>query len=117
MARPNGEEAKKAIVADVMELTEAFKGQRFSITGHLGLSRPEVVKLIERAGGQFDKEPRWGTTYLITNQDWTARTAKPGSSKKLEAARAWGTKVITEQQFYDMLFERGKAPGDGAGTF
>lgn len=108
MARPNSEQANMAVVAEVMEVTGAFKGKSFSITGHLGRPRDEIVKLIEKAGGTFDKEPRWGTTYLITNKDWNKdSTVRAGASRKLLKARSNGVKIISEDLFYQMLIENG----------
>ncbi|HEY8095899.1 MAG TPA: BRCT domain-containing protein [Methylobacter sp.] len=104
MARPNSEGAQKAIVAEVMEITDAFKGKRFSITGHLGLPRKEIVELIQRAGGFFDSEPKFGTNYLITNPDWSAKTIKSGTSRKLELARQNGIQIISEDHFFHMLY-------------
>lgn len=104
MARKNSEEAAIATVAQVLEVTGALKGLSFSITGHLGLPRDEVVKIIETAGGEFHKAPTWNTKYLVTNNDWNAgSTVKAGTSRKLEAARRNGTKVITERELYDMI--------------
>jgi len=96
-----------ATVIEVMEVTDAFSGKSFSITGHLGRKREDVVKIIETAGGTFHKQPEWGTTYLITNSDWTARTVRKGASKKLLRALERGTKIISEAEFYDMLCTHG----------
>lgn len=93
---------------DIMEVTNAFKGKRFSITGHLGRPRPEIVAIIERAGGIFDEKPKWGTNFLITNADWTAKTVKPGKSLKFQEAQRNGVKIISEAEFYKMLVENGE---------
>jgi len=104
MARPNSEQASTAVVLDVMEITNVLKGEAFSITGHLGLPRNQVIELIEKAGGIFHKSPQWNTKYLITNRDWNAdSTIAPGTSRKLEAARAKGTKIISEKTLYKMI--------------
>jgi NAD-dependent DNA ligase len=105
-----------ATVIEVMEVTGAFTGKRFSITGHLGRKREDIVKIIETAGGHFDKQPEWGTHYLITNKDWTARTVKQGASKKLLRAQERGTKIISEQAFYDMLCAEGETAASAEGT-
>lgn len=107
MARLKSEMADMAVVAEIMEVTNAFKGKRFSITGHLGRPRNEIAALIEKAGGVFEKEPRWGTTYLITNQDWSAETVVSGASRKLLKAKQNGVKILSEKAFYDMLIANG----------
>jgi len=94
------------LAAEVMEAgseTKPLRGKSFSITGHLSKRREDIVALIVQAGGRFDKSPSFGTTYLITNMDWTAGTENPGQSKKLAAARRGGTKIISESEFLSML--------------
>lgn len=112
MARKN-ERTNTLIVAEVMEAgaeEKILKGKSFSITGHLAQPRNTIVQLIENAGGRFDKTPSWGTNYLITNADWnTGSTVESGRSKKLIAAQRNGTKIISEQQFLDMLTAPGSA--------
>jgi NAD-dependent DNA ligase len=102
MARVN-EFTDLATVVEIMEVENSLKGKSFSITGHLGRPRHEIVKIIESAGGRFDKSPGWGTRYLITNQDWTKGTINGSKSNKLRKAEREGVKIITEAQFYDML--------------
>ncbi len=112
MARKN-DRPDVVVVAEVMEAgaeTKPLKGKSFSITGHLSRPRDNIVALIEQAGGRFDKTPSFGTTYLITNQDWSEGTVH-GVSKKLQKARSNGTKVLTEQQFLDLLMKEPPMPG------
>lgn len=95
-----------AIVAEVLEAgaeEKIFRGKSFSITGHLSRPRPAMVALIEQAGGTFNKEPSWGTTYLITNMDWTAATVDPKASRKFEKARQNKVTIISEETFLNML--------------
>lgn len=94
-----------ATILEVMEPEpEILRGKSFSISGHLGKPRAEIIRLIESAGGVFHKSPTWGTTFLISNLDWNkGSTCSFGISRKLEAARRNGTKVITEAQFFSML--------------
>lgn len=102
-------------VVEVMEVTNAFRGKSFSITGHLGRKRDDIVKIIEQAGGTFHKAPDWGTTYLITNRDWNAgSTTRPGASRKLLKAQRNGTKIITEEEFCNMLIAAGETAADAA---
>lgn len=79
---------------------QIFRGKSFSITGHLSRPRPAVVALIEQAGGRFDKEPACGTTYLITNADWSGDQA---TSKKFQKALGLGIKLLKEEDFLRML--------------
>ena len=105
MAR-NNDHTGLALVAEVMEAgaeSKPFKGKSFSITGHLGQPRAKIVQLIEQAGGRFDESPKWGTTYLITNLDWTAGTVKGSASKKLQAAKDNRVTIISEAKFFEML--------------
>lgn len=95
-------------VVEVMEVTEAFRGKSFSITGHLGRKRDDIVSIIETAGGSFHKQPDWNTTYLITNRDWTAETVRNGASKKLIRAQERGTKIISEATFCNLLIAHGE---------
>lgn len=97
-------------LAEVHEVLEpdgtTLKGKSFSITGHLGKPRKQIVSLIEAGGGEFHKEPSWNTQYLITNLDWSEGTVKGGASKKLEKAVRNGTKIIAETKFFEMLAGR-----------
>ena len=98
------EQTNTAVVLEMMEVQNALRGKRVSITGHLGRKRDDIVKIIEMAGGTFEKEPRWGTTYLVTNADFNAgSTVLPGKSKKLLKARELGVKIISEAEFYDLI--------------
>jgi NAD-dependent DNA ligase len=103
MARVN-EHTDMATIVEIMEVGNALKGKRFSITGHLGRPRKEIVAIIEQAGGYFDKAPVWGTHFLITNKDWNkGSTITSGASRKLLAAHDKGIKIISEAKFYEMI--------------
>ncbi len=102
MARKN-ERTNIVTVAEVMEAgieTRPLKGKSFSITGHLSKPRNAIIALIEQAGGTFHKTPAWGTTYLITNEDWSGEQT---SSKKLIAARANRVQLLSEEKFLAMV--------------
>jgi NAD-dependent DNA ligase len=101
-----------AVVAEVMEVEDAFKGKRFSVTGHLGVTRNRFIELVEKAGGVFDKAPTWGTTYLVTNKDWTVNSINGAKSNKLRKAERLGVKIISEKKFFDMLIASGKVCAD-----
>lgn len=100
-------------VVQVMEVSNALKGKRFSITGHLGLKRPEIVQIIETAGGQFEERPRFGTNFLITNKDWNSgSTVDPKKSSKFIEAERNRIKIITEDQFCQMVIDGGETMAD-----
>jgi NAD-dependent DNA ligase len=112
MARIN-EHTDMATIVEIMEVRNALKGKRFSITGHLGRPRKEIVAIIEQAGGHFDKSPVWGTHFLITNKDWNkGSTITNGASRKLLAAHDKGIKIISEAKFYEMICESGETCAD-----
>lgn len=101
MAR-NNEMSNVAEVVAVMEVTDTLKGKSFCMTGHLGKPREEIARLIVQAGGTVDKTVVYSTNYLITNKDWTASTVK-GKSAKFAKAERNGTKIISEEKFFEML--------------
>lgn len=92
-----------ADIIEVMEPGNAFRGKRFSITGHLGRPRDQIVHIIELCGGQFDKAPTYGTHYLITNKDWNTGAINGSKSNKLRKAEQLGCRIISEETFYNML--------------
>ncbi len=105
MARVNEFTAIADIILVMEESSNVLRGRSFSITGHLGRPRSEIVQIIEMGGGRFDKTPSWGTQFLITNQDWNeGSTVGKGTSIKLRQAQERGTRIITEAEFYKMIF-------------
>lgn len=111
-----GEKSDIWKVIDVMEPGRCLAGKSFSITGHLGLARDEVVRIIEQAGGRFEERPVSGVTYLVTNKSWNrGTTAEPNCSLKLRKAMDNGVKVIDEQQLIDMLVEGDRRVREGSG--
>ena len=112
MARTN-EKTDMWTVIEVMEVSNALKGKTFSITGHLGRARDVIVKIIETAGGTFEPRPRRGTTYLITNKDWNrGSTVEATKSSKLIEAERNGIKIISEDQFCQMIIDHGETAAD-----
>jgi NAD-dependent DNA ligase len=90
-----------------------LKGKTFSITGHLGLKRPEIVQIIETAGGHFEERPRFGVNYLITNKDWNkGSTVDPKKSSKYIDAERNRIKIISEDQFCQMIIDGGETMAD-----
>jgi NAD-dependent DNA ligase len=100
-------------VVEVMEVSNALKGKVFSITGHLGRKRHEIVKIIETAGGRFEERPRYGVHYLITNRDWNkGSTVDPNKSSKFIEAERNRVKIISEEQFCQMIIDGGETMAD-----
>lgn len=103
MARVNAM-TDMSVIAEVMEVRDAFKGMKICITGHLGRKREDIVKLIESGGGVFhDNIKAWNTTHLLTNADWTKNSINGKVSGKFAKAQQYRIKIISEQQFYDMM--------------
>lgn len=105
MAR-NNERTEALTVAEVLEVEGVLRGKTFSITGHLGRPRKDVVALIEQAGGRFEERPKWGygERYLITNRDWNAgSTVSPKKSSKMIEAERNGWKILGEDDFIRLL--------------
>lgn len=71
-------------------------GQNFVITGSLeAMSRDEAADRIRALGGTFQTAVAKDTTYLVAG-------GKVGVSK-LKKAESYGTKIMNEQQFLEML--------------
>ena len=112
MARQN-EHSDLWCVIEVMEVSNALKGKRFSITGHMGRPRDVIVKIIETAGGQFEDRPRRGVHYLITNRDWNrGSTVEAKKSSKLIDAERNGIKIISEDEFCQLIIDNGETAAD-----
>ena len=75
-----------------------FAGKTFCITGKLQLfnNRDELVDAIERNGGKVVSGVTAKTAYLLTND------VDSGSSKN-EKARRFGTTIISEAEFIDLI--------------
>lgn len=76
--------------------TGKLDGLSFVVTGTLErMSRDEAADKIRQAGGTFQSSVGKDTTYLVAG-------GKVGASK-LKKAEAYGTKVIDERQFLELL--------------
>jgi DNA ligase (NAD+) len=76
--------------------TGPLVGKNFVITGSLeSMSRDEAAEIIRAQGGGFQPAVAKDTTYLVTG-------GKAGESK-LKKARAYGTQVINEAAFMDLV--------------
>ena len=77
--------------------SSSISGMHICVTGKLEkLSRKDVEKLIKSKGANFDTSVTSNTDILVTND------ATSGSSK-LNNARKYGTRIISEEEFYELL--------------
>lgn len=73
-----------------------LSGKTFCITGGLvSGKREEVAARIEKAGGTFKSAVTKKTEYLVVGEG--------GGANKAEAARKNGTKILSEEQLYEMI--------------
>ena len=83
--------------------TDGLKGKIFVFTGTLGgMTRNEAAEKVMSLGGKFSNSVTQKTSYLVAGE-------KPGS--KLRKAESLGVKILTEQEFTDMIQGNGR-PGD-----
>ncbi|WHZ14553.1 MAG: DNA ligase (NAD(+)) [Nitrospira sp.] len=87
-----------AITVQPLEATtgsQSLTGKTFVFTGGLnGYSRDQAKQLVERQGGQVSSSVSKKTSYVVAGAD-------PGS--KLEQAKKLGVKILTEEEFTDLL--------------
>ncbi len=77
---------------------ESLKGMRFVFTGSLGsLTRKEAASLVEGLGGSASSTVSRDTDYLVAGE---------GGGSKLERARSYGIRVISEDEFLGMISEK-----------
>lgn len=74
----------------------ALTGKSFCITGELSQPRKAIQKAILEAGGVVKTSVTASLSYLITNNPDT-------TSSKMKKAKKYGTSVITEEEFNQML--------------
>ncbi|MGV0949121.1 MAG: NAD-dependent DNA ligase LigA [Azonexus sp.] len=82
--------------SETADRTGPLTGKTFCITGGLvSGKREEVAARIEKAGGTFKSSVSKKVEYLLVGEG--------GGANKAEAAAKHGTKVITEEQLYEMM--------------
>ena len=88
--------AAAGVVPVFEKKTGKFVGQNFVVTGTLvSLSREEVAEKVRAFGGTFQSAVGKDTTYLVAG-------GKVGAGK-LAKAKAYGTLLLTEQKFLELL--------------
>jgi len=100
----NGLKTNKKRIEDILAAGVTIKprvkgkltGKSFCFTGSMEKPRPALQKMVEDAGGSVKKSVGKGLHYLVI--------ADPNStSSKADAARKFGTTLISEQQFLGMI--------------
>ena len=77
------------------EVDDRFAGQTFVLTGTLeNYSRDEASEIIEKFGGKTSGTVSKKTTYVLAGES---------AGSKLSKAQEFGIKIITEQEFEDMI--------------
>ena len=83
-----------------LPVVSALSGSSFCFTGALTtLKRSEAEKMVVEAGGSIKKSVTKGLRYLVTND-------QSGGSSKLAQAARYGTTIISEEQFLQMVAVR-----------
>lgn len=100
-----------------MEVSGGLEGKSFSITGHLGRPRDEIVKIIRQCKGRFEERPvslPWGkNSFLVTNADWTKNSINGKVSAKFQEAKDRGITIISEDDLYKMIIAAAPKEVDG----
>lgn len=74
---------------------EKLKGNIFVFTGSLKtLTRDQAKEIVEKLSGKASSSVSKNTTYVVAGED---------AGSKLEKAKALGIKIITEDEFLDMI--------------
>jgi len=79
---------------------EIFKGITFAISGLLSQSHIETVEMIKGHGGSYASVYNKKVTHLLTTEDEIE-----SRSKKVEAAKEAGIKIISEEYLHDCIHE------------
>jgi len=87
---------------DAIATDGPLKGMTFCVTGVLSRKREDVHADIRAAGGEVHDSVKKTTTVLVSGD-------KTGKSK-LDQAKKYGSKVVTEAQLYEMMAEGAVPP-------
>lgn len=74
----------------------SLNGKSFCFTGAAARPRKELWELVEKNGGIVHENMKKDTNFLITND-------LSNSSNKIKKAQKFNIKILTEQEFYDLL--------------
>jgi DNA ligase (NAD+) len=85
----NGVNIKRKIIG---KLT----GKSFCFTGEISIKRGDAFKLVESLGGEVKSSVSRGLTYLV-------QANKNSASGKAQKARTYGTQVLGEKEFFDLV--------------
>jgi len=85
----NGVKVKKKIIG---KLT----GKSFCFTGQISIKRGAAMKLVESLGGEVKTSVNRGLTYLV-------QSSKNSVSGKSQKAKKYGTEVIGEPEFFNLV--------------
>ena len=78
-----------------IQIDDRFAGKTFVLTGTLPtLKRSEAKALIEKYGGKASGSVSKKTDYVLAGEE---------AGSKLDKAQQLGIKIITEEQFKDMI--------------
>lgn len=85
------------------EASNILDSLTFCVTGSLSsMTREEIKRLIESYGGHFTDNLTKKTDYLILGKN---------SGSKLEKAKKFGVKILTEEEFFNMLAQKTEKEG------
>lgn len=85
----NGVKIKKKIIG---KLT----GKSFCFTGQISIKRGDAMKLVESMGGEIKTSVSRGLTYLV-------QASKNSHSGKTQKAKKYGTEILGEKEFFDLV--------------
>jgi DNA ligase (NAD+) len=74
----------------------SLTGASFCFTGSLSMPRPKLMQMVEAAGGKCETSVKKNLTYLVMDD--------PNSgSSKAQAAKKLGIKILSEEEFMEMV--------------
>ena len=102
MAR-NNDKTRVYRMLEVMDIEgRPLAGLEICITGHLAHPRAKIEELVLQAGGRLGKTVTYHTSYLVSNEDWTASTVGKKSSKQIKAEKL-RKPIINEEKLLAMM--------------
>ncbi len=86
--------------------SSALAGKRICFTGHLGMTRDQMVAFIQNHGGEWHDNIKWNTNLLVTNRDWNkGSTVTEKKSSKLIKAEQQRITIISEKELEEMVLK------------